>query len=344
MAAAGLWFPGGRTKDTVRPDPAREPKVPVLLVRSAILQIRALIYFNELVRCGTMRKAADKLGVAPTAISRQIENLEHDFGAPLVERQPTGVRLTAAGELLAARSAKTLRELDHVRTLIGDLKGLQAGRVSICVNGAAGSGLLAPALADFSLSYPKLRFDITLTSVDEAIKALTDGEADLALTLFTPSLHNVSVRCRLAIAHAAVVAPGHPLANREEIALADLHQYPVCLPDGSFGIRKAIDAEMMRAGLPPLDPVFTISSVAIQKEFARRGTAVLILPLITVRRECEAGDLKAIPLAGRPLKTHLDLLQSRDRPLSFAAAKLQSFLERNMRALATPTSDVGEKV
>jgi DNA-binding transcriptional LysR family regulator len=317
---------------------------PAVLVRSDAVQIRALIYFNELVRCGTMRKAANKLGVAPTAISRQIENLEHEFGAPLVERQPTGVRLTAAGELLAARSAKTLRELEHVRTLISDLKGLQAGRVSIHVNGAAGSGLLAPALADFSLTYPKLRFEITISSVDQAIKALTDGEADLALTLFTPGDHNVSVRCRLHIAHAAVVAPSHPLASREEIALVDLQQYPLCLPDGSFGIRKAIDAEMTEAGLPPLDPAFTISSVAIQKEFARRGTAVLILPLITVRRECEAGDLKAIPLAGRPLRTYLDLLQSRDRPLSFAATKLQSFLERNMRALATPVPAVTEWV
>ncbi|MGO8484873.1 hypothetical protein AB9F39_37455, partial [Rhizobium leguminosarum] len=68
-----------------------------------------------------------------------------------------GVKLTAAGELLAARAGRTLRELDHVQQLIEDLKGLQRGRVSIYDNGATVANLLAPALAEFSLKYPKLR-------------------------------------------------------------------------------------------------------------------------------------------------------------------------------------------
>ena len=94
------------------------------------MQIRALIYFDELVRTNSMRQAAENLNVAPTAISRQIENLEHHFGTQLVERSARGVTLTAAGELLAARAGRTLRELEHVHQLIEDLKGLQRGRVS----------------------------------------------------------------------------------------------------------------------------------------------------------------------------------------------------------------------
>ncbi|SEH79629.1 regulatory helix-turn-helix protein, lysR family [Rhizobium tibeticum] len=60
------------------------------------MQIRALMYFDELVRTNSMRQAAENLNVAPTAISRQIENLEYHFGAPLVERSARGVKLTAA--------------------------------------------------------------------------------------------------------------------------------------------------------------------------------------------------------------------------------------------------------
>ncbi len=55
------------------------------------MQIRALMYFDELVRTNSMRQAAENLNVAPTAISRQIENLEYHFGAPLVERSARGV-------------------------------------------------------------------------------------------------------------------------------------------------------------------------------------------------------------------------------------------------------------
>lgn len=61
------------------------------------MQLRALMYFDELVRTNSMRAAAENLNVAPTAVSRQIENLEYYFGSPLVERSSRGVKLTAAG-------------------------------------------------------------------------------------------------------------------------------------------------------------------------------------------------------------------------------------------------------
>ena len=71
------------------------------------MQLQAITYFNELVRCRSIRRAAQALGVSPTAISRQLENLEYHFGAPLVERSARGIVLTAAGEQLAihARTA-----------------------------------------------------------------------------------------------------------------------------------------------------------------------------------------------------------------------------------------------
>lgn len=294
------------------------------------VQLRALIYFNELARHGSMRRAAEKLGIAPTAISRQIENLEYHFGAPLVERDPTGIRLTAAGELLAARSARSLRELDHVRTLIDDLKGLRAGRVTVYASGAAASGLLVPALAEFSASYPDIRFEVVVASVGRTVQALADGEADLAVTLFTPPRTETFVRCRVPVDHAAVMAPGHPLADRLQVGPRDLLAHPVAVPDAAFGVRQALDAQMREAGLPSLDPVFTTSALEIQLELARSGRAVLVLPPFTVRRDEAAGTLVARPFRELRIRTHLDLSHLKDRPLSFAAAKLVAVLEQHM--------------
>lgn len=294
------------------------------------VQLRALIYFNELARHGSMRRAAEKLGIAPTAISRQIENLEYHFGAPLVERDPTGIRLTAAGELLAARSARSLRELDHVRTLIDDLKGLRAGRVTVYASGAAASGLLVPALADFSASYPDVRFEVVVASVGRTMQALADGEADLAVTLFTPQQAETAVRCRVPVDHAAVMAPDHPLADRLQVGPRDLLSYPVAVPDAAFGVRQALDGQMREAGLPALDPVFTTSALEIQLELARRGRALLVLPPFTVRRDEAAGTLVTRPFRDLRVRTHLDLSHLKDRPLSFAAAKLVAVLEQHM--------------
>jgi len=299
------------------------------------MQIRALIYFDELVRTSSMRQAAENLNVAPTAISRQIENLEYHFGTQLVERSARGVKLTAAGELLAARAGRTLRELEHVHQLIEDLKGLQRGRVSIYANGAAVANILAPALAEFSLRYPGLRFEVTITSARGAIEAVNSAEADMAVTLFAPPLSGTKVRLRSELIYDVILAASHPLAGSKEITVAEIAAQALAVPDRSFGARQAFDALFEREGLT-LDPVFETGSLEMQKELVLRGAAITMLPALTVQREIAAGQLIALPVAdGKGVRTPIDLCVAPDRQLSFAAGKLLDFIERFMRQQLT---------
>ena len=63
---------------------------------------RAYVYIDIVARAGSIRKAAEQLHVAPTALNRKIRETEDSLGTPLFERLPRGVRLTAAGEVLVA--------------------------------------------------------------------------------------------------------------------------------------------------------------------------------------------------------------------------------------------------
>lgn len=295
------------------------------------MNLRALLYFDELVRTSSMRAAAENLNVAATAVSRQIENLEEYFGAQLVERSNRGIKLTAAGRLLADRAGKTLRELEHVHQLIDDLQGLQGGKVVIYANGATVANVLAPVLAEFSLRYPKLRFEVSISSAREAIDALARGEADIAVTLFAPAMSGVKVRLRSEILYDVIISPEHRLAQAKDIALADLADLPLALPDRSFAARQAIDEAFARAKLTP-DPVFVTSSLDMLKELVLRGAAVTLLPALAVHREIEAGTLAAVPVAeGEGVRTAIDLCVSPDRQLTTAANALVEFIEDFMR-------------
>lgn len=64
------------------------------------LSHKGLNYFNTAVQLGTVRAAADQLNVAPSAVSRQISQLEAQLGSQLVERGRRGVKLTETGHLL----------------------------------------------------------------------------------------------------------------------------------------------------------------------------------------------------------------------------------------------------
>ncbi|MGF9692322.1 LysR family transcriptional regulator [Rhizobium sp. 0TCS1.26] len=294
------------------------------------MQLRALMYFDELVRTSSMRAAAENLNVAPTAVSRQIENLEHYFGTTLVERSNRGIRLTAAGELLAARAGRTLRELEHVHQLIDDLQGLQRGKVTIYANGATVANLLAPVLAQFSLRYPKLRFEVAITSARQAIEALASAEADLVVTLFAQKMAGVKVRLRSEITYELITWGNHPAAGRPEITLKEIATLPLALPDKTFGARQAFEEQFAKLGIE-LDPVFVTGSLEMLKELVLREAAVTLLPALTVQREVDLGLLAAIPIsAGKGVRTAIDLCVAPDRQLSYAAGKLVDFIEAFM--------------
>jgi DNA-binding transcriptional LysR family regulator len=288
------------------------------------------MYFDELVRTSSMRAAAENLNVAPTAVSRQIENLEHYFGTALVERSNRGIRLTAAGELLAARAGRTLRELEHVHQLIDDLQGLQRGKVTLYANGATVANLLAPVLAQFSLRYPKLRFEVAITSARQAIEALASAEADLVVTLFAQKMAGVKVRLRSEITYDLIASVKHPAAGRPEITLKEIAALPLALPDKSFGARQAFEEQFAKLGIE-LDPVFVTGSLEMLKELVLREAAVTLLPALTVQREVDLGLLAAIPIAaGKGVRTAIDLCVAPDRQLSYAAGKLVDFIEAFM--------------
>lgn len=80
-----------------------------------MLHSRRLLYINEIARCGSIRKATARLNVASSAVNRQVLALEEEIGAPLFERLPRGLRLTAAGELCIEHIRDVLKNYERLR-------------------------------------------------------------------------------------------------------------------------------------------------------------------------------------------------------------------------------------
>src|SRR5438309_1822445 len=86
--------------------------------RSRLRPPRLLSYVDAVARYGSIRKAADALNVASSALNRQILDLEMDLGAPLFERLPRGVRVTSAGEAFLVYARLVISELKAVESRI----------------------------------------------------------------------------------------------------------------------------------------------------------------------------------------------------------------------------------
>ena len=100
-------------------------------LRNRLRPPRVLTYVDAVARYGSIRKAAEALNVASSALNRQVLDLEMDLGAPLFERLPRGVRVTSAGETFLVYARLVISELKAVESRIEQLRGLVRGQVSV---------------------------------------------------------------------------------------------------------------------------------------------------------------------------------------------------------------------
>src|SRR3982075_4679352 len=138
--------------------------------------LRFLRYVDEVARAGSIRKAADVLHVPASAVNRRIMDLEEELGAPLFERRPRGVRLTAAGELFVRYIREQTGDVERMKSQIEDLKGLRRGTVRIACSQALALDFLPREIAEFRTRHPFVAFDVKVYAHERAMAARAGDE------------------------------------------------------------------------------------------------------------------------------------------------------------------------
>ena len=260
-----------------------------------MLHSRLLKYLDEVARLGSIRKAASRLNVASSAINRQILALEQELGAPIFERMPRRLRLTATGEVLIAHVRETLKSHQRVETHIEALKGLTRGEVTIATMNGLAAGPLPRFLNSILATHPRVHLRLRVLPFDQMTNAVLTGEADLALSYNPPPSPGLRVVASHDLQLGAVVSARHPLTTRRPLRLADCLEFPLALADASMTIRPAVELAFTRANLP-LRPTIETNSIEFMKKIARNGHAVTFLNPVDVDEDVQAGEIRYLPL------------------------------------------------
>jgi DNA-binding transcriptional LysR family regulator len=285
-------------------------------------------YFEKVARLGSIREAAEALRIAPSAISRQIGNLEHEFATELFEREGRGMRLTPAGQILARHVRGVLDDLDHARAALDELNGLRRGHVRVWSVEGMVRDFATAALAEFRTRYPAITFELTVAGTDEILAALLDDEADVGVA-FNPIPHRgIAVVAQIADPLYAVVRPDHPAAAEPQLSLADLPRWPLAVADRPFGLRHLLDSAAEAAGIE-IAPALVTNSIEALRGFARSGMGATILPRLSIEHDISAGLLVAVPLQDRALRAaKVKICTRAGRRLPKAADELARDFER----------------
>jgi DNA-binding transcriptional LysR family regulator len=294
---------------------------------------RRAIYFDEVARRQSVRAASERLRIAPSAVDRQILQLEQQLSIELFERSTRGLRLTAAGELLVDAIRKWRRDFERVKTQIDALKGLRRGEISVgLVEGSM--QFFAHGLAAFRELYPHIDFRLTIAGSGKVVDLVLSGECDVGLTFNPLESHALRVERSLIYRLGAVMLPSHHLAEREEVSLIDCADYALIAPDESISLREVIDRLWMSS--MPGAPRFPIvaSSVSMIKTMVQNDVGIGLLTALDAFDEIEQGSLVFRPLAEEGVKlSNLSLISASGRRLSVAASVLLQHLAGRMQSV-----------
>lgn len=249
-----------------------------------------LRYFIEVARCGSVRKASERLHVAASAVNRQILNLEDELGVELFDRLPGGMRLNPAGERLLRHAQETLHGYQVMRTELDALRGERSGHVKLAAMDSCFEDLLPSAIEDFSQIFPAVTYTIISTQPMEVPPLVASGQVDLGITFATRLPAGVVTVALAQLPLGVVMAPGHPLASQASVSLRDCARHPFLRSGTQPVFGPTLSAEYT-AFWEAMVPAATCNSTPLLKRLIKAGKGISTFSKIALIEELRRGEL-----------------------------------------------------
>jgi LysR family glycine cleavage system transcriptional activator len=275
--------------------------------------------FEAAARRGSFKRAAEELGVTPTAISHQIRSLEEHVGVSLFERRTRQVVLTVEGATLYP----VLRDgLDAFAHAIGRLMiGRSRVRVTISATPAFTSKWLVPRVAQFQRAHPDI--DLQFHASNQVVD-LSAGTADLAVRYGYGPYSGLISEPLLTDRFAPVANPSLAIRTPEDLGRVSLLHFEWKRADPN---NPTWALWFRAAGLEPPSkaPQVTFSDVSHAIQAAVAGQGVALLSLVLVADELAAGNL-VLPFEQTIGGMTYHLVEPSDRPRTSQVESVRSWL------------------
>lgn len=281
--------------------------------------------FCDIVACHSFSKAAEVRNLSQPAVSQALQQLEEYLGTTLIDRSKRPFHLTSAGEIYYEGCRKLFDGFRRLEDRVQQVGERVTGRLRIASIYSVGLLQMAGFLSRFQGEFPDVETTIEYLHPDEVYDRLLREEADLGLVSFPRDGGDIACIPWQEQEMVVVVAPGHPLAGRGEVAWEDLTGEAFVGFTADLRIRREIERRLKKAKVS-VTVVHSFDNIENIKRAVEIGAGVSILPLPTVRREVDHGFLKTLPLEDRNFFRPLGIIHKRHKHLSNAAEKFVELL------------------
>jgi DNA-binding transcriptional LysR family regulator len=294
------------------------------------LNFTQLAAFHAVAEAGSVSRAAVALGVSQPAVSKQVKLLERTVGAELFERTVRGVRLTAAGEVLADYARRIYGLAREAEQAMDDLQSLRRGRLVIGASPTVGTYLLPELLVRFRQRFPGVHLALEIENGRALQRRLAEGQLDFGLSEVEPQRQELEGRPFLTDRLVAVASRKHPLARAKRVTLARLCAEPFVVRETGSTTKSLVERLLAGRGLS-VHPALSVGSTEAIKRAVAAGLGVAIISALAAGPELAARRLVELRVADLKLSRPLYHLRLRGKRQSKAAVAFLCLVDRAAR-------------
>jgi LysR family nitrogen assimilation transcriptional regulator len=277
------------------------------------LSLRQLRYFAQIARTGVMGHAAEELGVAQSALSHHVSELEAHLGVRLFDRRPRGVTLTPAGERLFEHAQAILGALERAETDVRDFTEHASGPfvLGLCHTATEVAALMIMEYAAEQL--PGMHLTLVEGASGNLLAMMLRGEVDMAVAYHPPNDNRFNALPILS-EHLYLVGLSQLIGQQDApITFDDLPQGKVLALNLVRSSRSIVHSQFLRRQITP-HPQLEIESLSALIRAMRAGLGCSILARATVADDLAKGSLHARKIIEPELNRTLYLVTLANQP------------------------------
>lgn len=216
------------------------------------MNLAAFEAFVKVMETGSISLAAEQLFITQPAVTKRIHSLEDYFGVKLFESAGRGVQATHAAHSLLPKVKNWLNELGDIHHTLSHEQDQVQGKLKIGTSHHIGLHHLPHHLKDYVQQFPNVKLDVHFVDSEQAHEQVLAGDLELAFLTLPPQgderLSYVTIWNDPLV---FVAAPFHPIAQKQNLKLEDLIEYPSLLPAAQTYTSQITLAEFEKKGLKP---------------------------------------------------------------------------------------------
>lgn len=264
-----------------------------------MLDFRLTVFYTVAKRL-SFTKAAAELFVTQPAVTKHIQELEHQFGTALFDRRGNQVSLTAAGSLLLRHAETIMATYRQLTFDMNALKGEPGGTLRLGASSTVAQYVIPPVLARFHEQSADVAISLLSGNTEQIEQALLSNDIDLGLV--EGRTHHSDIRYTSFVKDELVLIcrPDHPLAIRDEITLDELRNVPIVLRERGSGSLEVVEHALRGVGvrLTDLTVEMQLGSTESIKSYLSSSRCMAFISVFAVQNELHTGTLKVLDVQG----------------------------------------------